>query len=100
MQGHNQADIAKALGVSVMKFHRWRKAQSKNPRRTATAPVVARNGNGAEPVRRRGIAELQLEYSRLRRLVTDLLLDRMRLKMTSIYWFFATVRSVIVALFC
>jgi putative transposase len=66
-QGKIQSEIARTLGVSVMTLHRWRKA--------ATEPGQAMNGS------RRGdqtpqirIAELQLENSRLRQLVTDLLL--------------------------
>ena len=54
-QGKLQSEIARTLGVSVMTLHRWRKED--------------------EPHRRDDRnAELQLEISRLRRLVADLLL--------------------------
>jgi putative transposase len=56
-QGKRQSEIARALDVSVMTLHRWRKAQARDP-----------------------IAQLQLENSLLRRLVTDLLLERISSK--------------------
>jgi transposase-like protein len=63
-QGKLQSEIARTLGVSVMTLHRWRKAS-----------------HGPEPAHGLGrIAELQLENSRLRRLVTDLLLEKIRLE--------------------
>jgi putative transposase len=63
-QGKLQSEIARTLGVSVMTLHRWRKT-----------PPVAQPAHGTgEPGQTRGggdqIAELQLENSRLRRLVT------------------------------
>jgi transposase len=62
-QGQLQSEIARALGVSVMTLHRWRKAPP-----------------GPRIVREAGQAELQLENSRLRRVVTDLLLEKVRLE--------------------
>lgn len=80
-QGRNQGEIAKTLGISVMTFHRWRKDRSLTPRsRIAVAPSAAPNADLAEPERLARISELQLENSRLRRLVTDLLLEKMRLE--------------------
>ena len=61
-QGKLQSEIARTLGVSIMTLHRWRKEASQPDR----APS--------------GVAELQLENSRLRRLVTDLLLEKTRLE--------------------
>ena len=83
-EGRTQREIAQALGVSVMTFHRWRKAQPHmlQPR----VAVVAEPGriipiaNLSESQRRGRIAELQLENTRLRRLVTDLLLEKMRIE--------------------
>jgi len=70
-QGKLQSEIARTLGVSVMTLHRWRKAPLGTP-------------EAREPDRTRGaddrIAELQLENSRLRRLVTDLLLEKVKLE--------------------
>ena len=66
-QGKLQSEIARTLGVSVMTLHRWRKA----PPRPQSALVATIEGR--KPDRTRGaddrIAELQLENSRLRRLV-------------------------------
>jgi putative transposase len=71
-QGKLQSEIARTLGVSVMTLHRWRKM----------SPRAAPNGSSQldqmPPASR--IAELQLENSRLRRLVTDLLLEKLKLE--------------------
>src|SRR5262249_12394414 len=78
MRGKLQSQIARTLGVSVMTLHRWRKAShGPQPAHGVAQPNGAR-GRG----NRRGnrIAELQLENSRLRRLVTDLLLEKIRLE--------------------
>src|SRR5262249_30259874 len=78
MQGKLQSEIARALGVSVMTLHRWRKAPP------GPKPAVAATAEARDPDRIRGaddrIAELQLENSRLRRLVTDLLLEKVKLE--------------------
>jgi putative transposase len=77
-QGRPQSEIADTLGVSVMTLHRWRKA----PPGPQPALVATREARG--PDRARGaddrIAELQLENSRLRRLVTDLLLEKIKVE--------------------
>jgi hypothetical protein len=70
-QGKLQSEIARTLGVSVMTLHRWRKmspAGLNEASQLDQAPHADR------------IAELQLENSRLRRLVTDLLLEKMKLE--------------------
>ena len=73
-QGELQSDIARTLGVSVMTLHRWRKAPP-GPQiaHEAGQPGLARDGGDR-------FAELQLENSRLRRLVTDLLLEKIKLE--------------------
>jgi putative transposase len=83
-EGLNQGAVAKALGISVMTFHRWRKAH--------TEPQIStHNGKGQtaslipiRPVVEKGrgtkFAELQLENLRLRKLVTDLLLEKVKLE--------------------
>ena len=74
MRGKLQSEIARTLGVSVMTLHRWRKAP---PGPQPAHEVV-------QPGRTRGagdrIAQLQLENSQLRRLVTDLLLEKIKLE--------------------
>jgi predicted transcriptional regulator len=57
-QGKLQSEIARTLGVSVMTLHRWRKEDEPNRRDDR-------------------IAGLQVEISRLRRLVADLLLVKL-----------------------
>src|SRR5262249_61983816 len=78
-QGKLQSEIAHTLGVSVITLQRWRKAPPGPQQAALVATPEAR-----EPDRTRGaddrIAELQLENSRLRRLVTDLLLEKIRLE--------------------
>jgi len=77
-QGKLQSEIARTLGVSVMTLHRWRKAP---PEPQSEFVAIRETG---QPDRTRGggdrIAELQLENSRLRRLVTDLLLEKVKLE--------------------
>lgn len=84
-KGLAQAEIAKALGVSVMTLHRWRKMRERHAPglRGEPAPLLDNISAGqpaseAEALSR--IAELQIENNRLRKLVTDLLLDKMRLE--------------------
>src|SRR5262249_54701519 len=77
-QGKLQSKIARTLGVSVMTLYRWRKA------RPGPQPAFVATAEARGPDRTRGaddrIAELQLENSRLRRLVTDLLLEKVKLE--------------------
>ena len=88
-RGKLQSEIARTLGVSIMTLHRWRKAPP-GPR-----PALVATHEAGHPYRmRRGgdrIAELQLENSRLRWLVTDLLLEKIKLEeavqsQSSIVW--------------
>jgi putative transposase len=72
-QGRLQSEIARTLGVSVMTLHRWRKAVPKPGHATSGA-------SRSDQTRQTRIAELQLENSRLRRLVTDLLLEKIALE--------------------
>jgi putative transposase len=65
-QGKLQREIARALGVSVMTLHRWRTREASQPDRSW--------GRGDR------IGELELENSQLRRLVTDLLLEKIKLE--------------------
>jgi len=79
-QGELQSDIARKLGISVMTLHRWRK-MPRAPYDTVISPPI----NGL-PDRYEGMAgssrieDLELENSRLRRLVIDLLLEKTRLE--------------------
>ena len=73
--GKLQAEIARELGISVMTLHRWRKPMHQRTEQTRT-PIQP----GYEARERARLAELQLENSRLRRLATDFLLEKVRLE--------------------
>jgi putative transposase len=80
-QGKQHGAIAKSLGISVMTYHRWRKAH-----RTLvnTNTQLAHDGEHTNiPIvqeQTSQIRQLQLENSRLRSLVTDLLLEKVKLE--------------------
>jgi putative transposase len=78
-QGKRQKDVAGALGISVMTFHRWRKAQGGTATRTSAQVAQTRDLSPEQDLRDK-IADMQLENTRLRRLVTDLLLEKMKLQ--------------------
>ncbi len=79
-EGVLQRDIAKSLGTSVMTYHRWRKARAATARSTSQ---LAGDAERAEiPIDREELSqirELKVENLRLRRLVTDLLLEKVEL---------------------
>jgi transcriptional regulator with XRE-family HTH domain len=79
-EGRTQKEIARALGISVMTFHRWRNAQPVPQLRSRATVVVAEDHAAAPAQRQARIAELQLENTRLRKLVTDLLLEKLKLE--------------------
>ena len=62
--GKRQVEIADALGISVMTYHRWRKP----------------NHSRVSAVERKILQRLELENSRLRRLAADLLLAKTELE--------------------
>jgi len=73
-QGKVQSEIARTLGVSIMTLHRWRKAPpAAQPAHEAGQHDWTHSGGDR-------IAELQFENSRLRQLVTDLLLEKIKLE--------------------
>jgi hypothetical protein len=80
-QGVLHRNIAKSLGISVMTYHRWRKARDASA--SSTLQLAADAQRTAIPVDREGtgqIRELRIENSRLRRLVADLLLEKIELE--------------------
>jgi putative transposase len=85
--GSSQVEICKALGVSVMTLHRWRKLPL---RRNDVRPPPGRVADGKmltnSPTMddmRQVLEELTLENQRLRKIVTDLLLEKTRLEEAS-----------------
>ncbi|ABD06344.1 conserved hypothetical protein [Rhodopseudomonas palustris HaA2] len=78
-RGKTQAEICKELGISVMTFHRWRKMvpePSAATPETPTAPVL----DASERSSTKTEDELLDENRRLKRIITDLLLDKMKLE--------------------
>jgi putative transposase len=71
-QGKSQRDIVRALGISAMTYHRWRKAQGKIE---DGAPPSRGDVDGQ-------IDSLRAENEQLRRLLTDILLEKVRLEET------------------
>jgi len=77
--GKVQSEIAKALGVSVMTLHRWRKL---NPAGAARPSAASAAGHDRRGGRRQTdiVAALQMENRYLRQIVADLLLEKTRLE--------------------
>jgi hypothetical protein len=80
-KGRSQQEIARVLGITVMTYHRWRK---KRPLLPNLAQVDSATSGQVTVLRRTAavsrIQELESENARLRRLVMDLLLEKMRLE--------------------
>jgi putative transposase len=80
-QGKRQRDVARVLGVSVMTFHRWRKAHQGRPATQSNPPSSTKQIDQLSISKDHDrIAELQLENLRLRRLLTDVLLEKIKLE--------------------
>ena len=82
-KGKTQREISKALGVSIMTYHRWKKmlnsADGSNESR-GRGEAVAQAQNASDASSTETIKRLELENSQLRRLVTDMLLDKLKLE--------------------
>ncbi len=82
--GKTQAEICKVLGVSVMTFHRWRKLpmmirpKEEAPTIVPEQPTSLAPPSPAEMARR--LEELTVENRRLRKIVTDLMLEKMKIE--------------------
>lgn len=82
-KGKTQREISKALGVSIMTYHRWKKTLSAD---ADSAGDISRVSPELQPQTSSAIGSvdmikrLELENSRLRRLVTDMLLDKLKLE--------------------
>jgi len=76
-KGKTQREIAKTLGVSIMTYHRWKKV----PRGTGNAAGAGdRDKPEVRPDMSNPVRQLELENAQLRRLVTDLLLEKLKLE--------------------
>jgi len=78
-QGQTQAEICKQLGISVMTYHRWRKMElpPEPPSPTKAGSAVVNSVESSSPKTEEALLE---ENRRLKRIITDLLLDKMKLE--------------------
>ncbi len=82
-KGKTQREISKALGVSIMTYHRWKKmvgssepvAFPEDRARSEPKPSTAGDASSTDVIKR-----LESENSQLRRLVTDMLLEKLKLE--------------------
>jgi putative transposase len=82
-RGQTQAQACKELGVSVMTYHRWRKLHhAKHHRDPVGTETDMPNGGSSvsrsEFVHQKSIDEVRTENERLRRIATDLLIEKMK----------------------
>jgi putative transposase len=81
-RGQSQEQVCKTLGISVMTFHRWRK-EAQLPQ--VASPTIKNDDDDVE-VRDGGIGtskqieELRLENRRLRKIITDLMLEKLKIE--------------------
>lgn len=71
-RGTSQSDICRTLGISVMTFHRWRKELG-DPSQHAQQSALSEEASGQ-------IAVLREENDRLRRIVSDLMLEKVKIE--------------------
>ena len=82
-KGKTQREISKALGVSIMTYHRWKKMVNADEPAVVlrgTAPEIRPGSKSSDASSDEMIKRLELENSQLRRLVTDMLLDKLKLE--------------------
>lgn len=78
-RGKTRSEIAKALGVSIMTYHRWKtslKATTESGEsigRDKAEPAASADTDGR-------VKQLELENSQLRQLVTDVMLEKLKLE--------------------
>ncbi len=86
--GVSQLEACKELGVSVMTLHRWRKLSLSNdsvpPSQRSVAVETRPTASPGIDDMRLALDELTLENQRLRRIVTDLLLQKTALEEASV----------------
>jgi transcriptional regulator with XRE-family HTH domain len=84
-RGLSQAEICNTLGVSVMTLHRWRKMRpvifTPSASETPQAPVTKWQDQNPEAAL---LLELQSENQELRKIITDLLLEKLRLEQSPV----------------
>ena len=77
-QGISKIRIAEALGISPMTYHRWLAARKASDATiadgTVASPEIVNESGGHDLTSR--VRELELENARLRRLLTDTMLEK------------------------
>ncbi|MGJ4997000.1 helix-turn-helix domain-containing protein [Bradyrhizobium sp. HKCCYLS3077] len=83
-KGKTQREISKALGVSLMTFHRWKKAVGSHPQPDpAPASDSAADKHDLQPKRLvssatdNDVKRLEAENAQLKRLVAEMLLEKL-----------------------
>jgi len=80
-RGQPQGAICKALDISVMTLHRWRKECGDPTDAVVTPdPLASRSVAAGQTMTQAQIEELTVENQRLRKIVTDLLLEKTALE--------------------
>ena len=80
-KGKTQREISKALGVSIMTYHRWKKMMTAVEDGAARfdGGVLVSQSESADPSEYGDrLKQLEIENTRLRRLVTDMLLEKLK----------------------
>jgi transposase len=80
-RGKTQREISKALGVSVMTYHRWKnmlKTSRSSSVDGAREQAQGRPSTPGDASSADKIKQLELENAQLRRLVTDMLLEKLK----------------------
>jgi transcriptional regulator with XRE-family HTH domain len=79
-RGKTQREISKALGVSIMTYHRWKKMIKSPDTGTdgADSDIISSVSVPRDASSSGTIKRLELENAQLRRLVTDMLLEKLK----------------------
>jgi|tagenome__1003787_1003787.scaffolds.fasta_scaffold19406713_1 putative transposase len=77
-EGKFRDEVTRALGVSNMTYHRWRKAQgSERGGEAGSSNIHEEPGSHS---RHQSMEELRIENARLRNLFTDVVLEKIKLE--------------------
>jgi putative transposase len=81
-RGLSQIEICNELGVSIMTLHRWKKLPMRHfgahsARETLSPTHVPKPASGNDL---QHLQELQLENQQLRKIITDLMLEKLRIE--------------------
>jgi len=81
-EGKLHSEVARALGVSIMTYHRWRKSRgTRNDRKEEELPPTMGSFGFLTSVKGyESIEDLKTENARLRNLFTDLVLEKIKLE--------------------